>query len=380
MRLFDINSYIKEFTTTVISLKEKKGMYLIELEDTAFFPEGGGQKSDTGTLNNIEVFCVQEIDNKIYHFTHTPIEVGAMVKGVINWDERFYKMQNHTAEHIISGLVFKKFGYDNVGFHLGDNIVTMDYNGPITQEEIEEIEFLANKKSAEAREIKAWYPENPEDYTYRSKLDLKENVRLVEIEGIDLCACCAPHVKNTSEVGLIKIMAMQKYKGGVHIELKSGLFAFETLNTYHKTLKKLSALLSLPPENTFEGVEKLMAKINDLQHENTGLKLEILKNTLKTAESPIVFVDSPDLLKDAVNLLNEKFPRFSAAFAGNDTEGYRFMILTENFSKTKEFLREKLNASGGGRDNMLQGKINSTKNLIFNEINKNLLLTNIFGL
>ena len=139
MRLFDIDSYIKEFTSTVISVKEENGFYLIELEDTAFFPEGGGQKSDTGTLDGIKVSDVQEIEGKIYHFTPSPFKIGQEVKGVIDWDSRFYKMQNHTAEHIISGLVFQKFGYDNVGFHLGDNIVTMDYNGPITQEEIEEI-------------------------------------------------------------------------------------------------------------------------------------------------------------------------------------------------------------------------------------------------
>lgn len=361
MKLYDTDSYIKEFTSAVLSVKEKDDTYLIELQDTAFFPEGGGQKSDTGTLNNIEVFDVQEIDNKIYHYTNAPLKIGEEVKGVINWDQRFYKMQNHTAEHIISGLIFEHFGYENVGFHLGDNIVTMDYNGPITQEEIEEIEFLANKKAAEGHIIKTWYPENPQNYTYRSKLDLKENIRLVEIEGIDLCACCAPHVRNTSEVGLIKIMAMQKYKSGVRIELKSGLFAFETLHTYHKTLRKLSSLLSLPPENTFVGVEKLMSKINELQYENTGLKLEILKSTLKGAEKPIIFIDSPDLLKDAVNLLNEKFRHFSGAFAGNDTDGYRFMILTDTPDEIKTILKEKFNASGGGRDNMLQGKINSSQ-------------------
>lgn len=366
MKLYDIDSYIKEFTSTVLSVKEENGAFLIELKDTAFFPEGGGQKSDTGTLNDVKVFDVQEIDGKIYHFTKQPLKVNQEVKGVLDWDSRFYKMQNHTAEHIISGLVFQKFGYDNVGFHLGDNIVTMDYNGPITQEEIEEIEFLANKLSAEGRFVKGWYPENPQDYSYRSKLDLKENIRLVEIEGIDLCACCAPHVKNTSEVGLIKIMAMQKYKGGVRIELKSGLFAFETLHLYHKTLKKLSTLLSLPPEETYSGTEKLIAKINELQYENTGLKLEILKNTLKVAQVPVIFVDSPDLLKDAVNLLNKKFPRFSGAFAGNDSEGYRFMILAENTDAIKRVLKENLNASGGGRDNMLQGKINSSKDRIVN--------------
>lgn len=371
MRLFDIDSYIKEFTTTVLSLKEENGIYLIELKDTAFFPEGGGQKSDTGFLNDIEVFDVQEIDGKIYHFTKMPIEASTQVKGVINWDARFYKMQNHTAEHIISGLVYKKFGYDNTGFHLGEDYVTLDFNGNITQEEIEEIEFSANKLAAEGHSIKAWYPENPKDYTYRSKLDLKDNVRLVEIEGIDLCACCAPHVKNTAEVGLIKIMSMQKYKGGVRIELKSGIFAFNQLHIYHKTLKKLSALLSLPPENTYEGVEKLMAKISELQYENTGLKLELLKSTLESTSSPIIFVDSPDLLKDAVNLLNTKFPEFSGVFSGNEVDGYRFMILTEKPEEIKALLKDKLNASGGGRDNMIQGKINASKNAIIDALLKN---------
>jgi len=364
VRLFDIDSYIKEFTTSVISLKEENGVYLIELQDTAFFPEGGGQKSDKGTINNIEVFDVQEIDGRIFHYTHSPISVGTEVSCAIYWDERFYKMQNHTAEHIISGLVFDKFGYDNTGFHLGDDYVTLDFNGIISQEEIEEIELLANKKAAEGHKITAWYPEDPTKYSYRSKLDLKENVRLVEIEGIDLCACCAPHVKNTAEVGAIKIISMQKYKGGVRIELKSGLWAFQQFSAHHRTLKKLSALLSLPPEEICSGVEKLTKKLSDLNYENNGLKLELLKSTLNNITEPIIFVDSPELLKDAVNLLNEKFPHLSGAFSGNDADGYRFMILTDDPITVKALLREKLNASGGGRDNMLQGKINSSSEVI----------------
>ena len=365
MRLFDIDSYIKEFDATVISAEEKENFYLIELDKTAFFPEGGGQKSDKGFLNDVEVFDVQEKDGRIFHYTRSPLEISTAVHGVLNWKERFYKMQNHTAEHIISGLVYKKFGYDNTGFHLGDDYVTLDFNGPISQKEIEEIELLANETASESHPIKAWYPEDPLKFSYRSKLDLKENVRLVEIENVDLCACCAPHVKNTSEVGMIKVISMEKYKGGVRILLKSGLFAFKTLDLYQKTLKNISSLLSLPPEETFSGVKKLMDKISELNYENNGLKKELLKNSLKEHSLPYIFVDSPDLLKDAVNILSKNHS-FCGAFSGNDTDGYRFMIFTLDIDKTRVQLKEKLNASGGGRDNMIQGLLKAEKSSIEN--------------
>lgn len=365
MRLFDIDSYIKEFDATVISVKAKDGVFLIELDKTAFFPEGGGQRGDTGFLNDIEVLDTREEDGKIYHYTRVPLEVNLVVHGKLDWEKRFYKMQNHTAEHIISGLVYKKFGYDNTGFHLGDDYVTLDFNGVISQEEIEKIEREANILSFEAHPIKAWYPENPKNFSYRSKLDLTSNLRLVEIEGIDLCACCAPHVKNSSEVGLIKIISTEKYKGGVRILLKSGMFLFDTLNLYQKTLKNISALLSLPPEETFNGVKKLTDKITELNYKNNGLKSQLLKNSLEKAIEPYAFVDSPDLLKDAVNILAQKHS-LCGAFSGDDNTGYRFMIFTSDLKKIHSQLKEKLNASGGGRDNMLQGMAKSTRLEIMN--------------
>lgn len=359
-RLFDKDSYIKNFTAICLSSVEEKGVFKTVLDKTAFFPEGGGQKGDTGFLNGIEVFDTQEENGIIYHYTHSPIEENTLIEGALNWDERFYKMQNHTAEHIISGLVFKKFGYSNTGFHLGEDFITMDYNGIITESELEEIEFKANRLASEGHPVKAYYPENLEGITYRSKLDLKENVRIVDIEGIDVCACCAPHVKNTAETGMIKILSCQRYKGGVRLLAKCGMFAFKELDTYQKTLKKLSALLSLPPEETFLGVEKLMKKIEEQRYELNGLKAEKLRTELENSSLPYAFVDSPELLKDAVNILYKRHNTTCGAFAGDDESGYRFMILSD-LKNIKDVLKEGLNASGGGRDNMVQGIVKASR-------------------
>ncbi len=359
-RLFDKDSYIKEFSACVLQCKKQGDFYKTVLDKTAFFAEGGGQKSDTGLLNEIPVFDVQEENGIIYHYTKAPI-TEKIVTGTLDWDKRFNKMQNHTAEHIISGVVHTYYGYENTGFHLGQDVVTMDYNGPLTQEDIDKIEFLSNKAVWENHPVKAFYPENPEDYSYRSKLDLKENIRVVEIENIDLCACCAPHVNFTGEIGFIKIVFWQKYKGGVRIFMKAGAFGYEEINGYFKALKKLSSLLSLPMEETPQGVEKLIKKTDDMRYELNGLKAEILKRSIEESNKKYVFVDSPELLKDGVNLLYKKHASLVGAFCGNDIEGYRFNIITTDIEYTKVLLKAKLNTQGGGRDNMLQGKTTAKK-------------------
>jgi alanyl-tRNA synthetase len=356
-RLFDKDSYIKEFDAICLECRQTESGYAIILDKTAFFPEGGGQKSDTGTLNGISVFDAQENDGIIYHYTSTPIEKDSTVKGIINWDERFFKMQNHTAEHIISGIVHSLYGYENTGFHLSENAVTMDYNGPLDKDDIDKIEFLANEAVWENRTVTCYYPPSTQDITYRSKLDIKENLRIVNIDGIDTCACCAPHLKTTSEAGLIKIVSFMRYKGGVRMFLKAGSLAYNEVCTFYNVLKKASGLLSLPPENITDGIEKLIKAEKDLRYELNGLKAEVLKNEIKGSTVPYVFVDSPELLKDAVNLLAEKFPTLAGAFSGDEENGFRFMIITSDTDKTKELLKSQFNASCGGRDNMLQGMI-----------------------
>ncbi|MBE7016389.1 MAG: alanyl-tRNA editing protein, partial [Ruminococcaceae bacterium] len=215
IKLYDKDSYIFEFCSEVISCCQVDGEYKILLDQTAFFPTAGGQECDTGTLDEISVVHVEIEEDQVYHYTKKPIEPGKKVIGKIDKEVRLRKMRHHTAEHIVSGLVHSELGLENVGFHLGDEEVTMDYNGVIDHDELLKIEYLANCAVWENIEVDCRYPESKElkNISYRSKLDLSENVRIVTIEGIDICACCAPHVKRTGEIGMIKLKDMINYKG-----------------------------------------------------------------------------------------------------------------------------------------------------------------------
>ena len=223
-KLFYSDSHLREFTAEVVSCEKRDGHYEVELDRKAFFPEGGGQYADTGTLDEMQVCDVQEKDGRIFHIMEDKSEqipeyftVGRSVSGRINWEERFMKMQQHTGEHIVSGLVHARFGYNNVGFHLGSEDCTMDFNGIITKEELQEIEREANRAVWKNLPAEVLYPTEEElaSMEYRSKIEIEGQVRIVVIPGYDVCACCAPHVKYTGEIGLIKLTGVQKYKGGV---------------------------------------------------------------------------------------------------------------------------------------------------------------------
>ena len=214
-KLFYQDSHMKEFQATVVSCEPQKDHYLIVLDQTAFFPEGGGQYADTGKLGDVEITDVHEKDGVIYHTANMPLEVGSTVTGRLHWEERFEKMQQHTGEHIVSGLVHERFGYQNVGFHLGSDYCTMDFNGPITKEQLKEIEREANEAVYQNLDIQVLYPSKEElsDMEYRSKIEIEGQVRIVVVPGYDVCACCAPHVKKTGEIGMIKLVNMMNYKG-----------------------------------------------------------------------------------------------------------------------------------------------------------------------
>jgi len=224
-KLYDKDSYLREFTAKVVSCeplndakKRSDGAeYAVVLDQTAFFPEGGGQSSDTGNIGNAVVTDVREKNGVILHYTDVPLDAGIEVACTLNWEERFRKMQNHTGEHLLSGIVHSQFGYDNVGFHLGTDGVTVDFNGVLSEAEIGFIEYVANRAVGLNVPVTVSYP-SPEECAameYRSKLDLTENIRIVTIEGWDVCACCAPHVSCTGAVGGIKILSCENWKGGV---------------------------------------------------------------------------------------------------------------------------------------------------------------------
>ena len=209
-RLYYEDSHQREFDGEVLACETEGEAFQVLLDQTAFFPEGGGQYADTGALNGVRVLDVKDRKGMIWHKTEGPLEPGTRVHGIIDWEQRFDRMQQHTGEHIVSGLVHQRFGYDNVGFHLGEDYCTMDFSGPITREELKEIEREANRAVFADLPVTVFYPskEELEDLEYRSKIEIQGQVRLVSIPGYDLCACCAPHMAHTGEIGLIKLVNM----------------------------------------------------------------------------------------------------------------------------------------------------------------------------
>lgn len=349
--------------------------YQIVLDRTAFFPEGGGQYADTGQLQAdsevVRVLDVQEYDGKIFHITDRPVPAGSTVSGQIDWAERFMKMQQHTGEHIVSGLVHARFGYDNVGFHLGSTDCTMDFNGEITREELHEIELRANEAAAANLEIQVSYPSGEElaGLEYRSKIEIEGQVRIVTIPGFDVCACCAPHVKKTGEIGVIKLTHVQRYKGGVRVTMLCGSRALADYDRKSASVSQISASLCAKEDEVAEAVEHLKEECARLKARLAEQQREMLR--LKARESDgeegaVCLFESglegegPRLL---MNLVMERGHELCAVFCGNDVEGYRYVIGSVSLDLRK--LVKELNAAfsgrGGGKPEMVQGSLKGTE-------------------
>ena len=349
--------------------------YQIVLDRTAFFPEGGGQYADTGQLQAdsevVRVLDVQERDGKIFHITDRPVPAGSTVSGQIDWAERFMKMQQHTGEHIVSGLVHAHFGYDNVGFHLGSIDCTMDFNGEITREELHEIELRANEAAAANLDIQVSYPSGEElaGLEYRSKIEIEGWVRIVTIPGFDVCACCAPHVKKTGEIGVIKLTHVQRYKGGVRVTMLCGSRALADYDRKSESVRRISASLCAKEDEVAEAVEhlkeecaRLKARLAEQQKEMLRLKARESdgeKGAVCLFESGLEG-DGPRLL---MNLVMERGHELCAVFCGNDEEGYRYVIGSVSLDLRK--LVKELNAAfsgrGGGKPEMVQGSLKGTE-------------------
>ncbi len=264
VKLYESNGLLLDFSATITDAREKNGAYQVALDKTAFAPNAGGQSADIGKLDGIDVLDVREENGILWHTVSAPLAVGQSVTGKVDAALRWHHLQNHAGEHIISALLHREFGFTNVGFHLGDEVVTLDTDGAISMAGLLQIEETANEIVAQNCPIICYYPKTEElaDLAYRSKLDLKENVRIVEIEGVDLCACCAPHPATTAQIGVIKILTAMPYKGGTRITMICGKSALRLWNEERDRLGNLSNLLSLPRERVCEGVENLLEKQN----------------------------------------------------------------------------------------------------------------------
>ena len=364
IRLFDHDSYIQAFDATVLRCEQQGERYAVVLDATAFFPEEGGQTADTGTLEGVKVLDAQECDGVITHYTDAPLPIGATVHGQLDFEARYLKMQIHSGEHIVSGLMHQKYGYNNVGFHLGGEI-TMDFDGELTREQLNEIEDQANRIIYANVEIRAEYPslEVLERTEYRSKLDLSENVRLVTIGEYDTCACCAPHVARTGEIGLIKLLDAIRYKGGMRIHFLAGSAA---LAHYRKTwgdVATLSSMLSVPQSDVVLGVQRRDAEIEKRGATIASLRRQLLDYKIAALEQTdgtlCIFTDDPDMLslRLLVNAGMDKCTGICAAFSGDDANGYRYIIgaSTVDLKVLSKQINTALAGKGGGSAQMIQG-------------------------
>ena len=364
-KLYDKDSHLKEFTGTVLSCKKTGEKYAVTLNRTAFFPEGGGQQSDRGYIGDAYISDVQIKNGEILHFADKPLSVGQAYDCKLDFDFRFRNMQNHSGEHIISGIVHRLYGFNNVGFHLGAEM-TMDFDGELTRRQLDEIEDLANKAVYENLPVKAYYPTDEElkSLDYRSKLDLKENVRIVEIKGVDVCACCAPHVKATGEIGIIKILDFEKYKGGVRLLVKCGADALRDYREKYKNVLEISNLLSAKQFEVSAAVVRLNEQLSAEKAAAAALKKRLIAekaagfepDTDKTA----VFENGLDIkeLQLLADALCQKAGGIRGAFSGADG-AFSFAICGEETALGEFFTKFKaaFNTRGGGRNGIRQGTV-----------------------
>ena len=379
VKLYDENSYLREFTATVVSCEEFLQNYVVVLDRTAFFPEAGGQGSDNGYIDNAKVLKVEEKDDDIVHITDSPLAVGSTVTGTINWERRFDFMQQHSAEHIVSGIAHKLYGCENVGFHLSEDIVTLDFDILLSCQQLTKIEALANKAVFENKAFYTYYPdeETLKNLSYRSKKEIEGAIRIVEIEDTDMCACCAPHVKYAGAIGIIKLLGTEKLRGGIRIELKAGGRALADYNSKYENALKISNMLCVKQNETAEAVQRLTEQIADLKYKLNGYKKQAIENKINS------FVPSSDItacFEDELNIkelqtyadtLFKRLGGIRAAFSKREENEFAFAICGEA-DKLNEFFAEfkaKFTVKGGGRGTMVQGTVTATENEIINFFN-----------
>ena len=365
-RLYYEDAYCREFDARVMDCREGKQGWEVVLDQTAFYPEGGGQSADEGTLGEAKVLDVKEGGEEVIHLCNRPLEPGSAVHGTLDWDRRFRFMQQHSGEHIFSGIVHRIFGYDNIGFHMGKDCVTVDFSGMLSEEDIAQVERAANEAVLADLEILEDYPSREElgGLDYRSKKELEGQVRIITIPGSDVCACCGTHVKRTGQIGPIKAVASEHYKTGIRISLQIGWKALEDYEEKHRNIKEISALLSAPPQETAEAVRKLQEQLQELKAANVALKQKQLDRLVEEVPEGtgrvIRFVE--DLNPVEVRMLADRLAQkadFVAVFSGNDGEGYKYVMCSASMDVAalgKKF-NEALNGRGGGRNPMVQGSV-----------------------
>jgi alanyl-tRNA synthetase len=373
-KLFYEDSHMITFSAVVKACEKVGDYYEAVLDRTAFFPEGGGQYADMGYIDDVKVLDAHERDGVIYHKVEKELPVGKQVEGRIDWEERFSKMQHHSGEHIVSGLVNSIYGYDNVGFHMGKDAVTMDFNGALSKEQLKEIEKKANEAVVKNLDIQVLYPSKEElsEINYRSKIEIEGQVRIVIVPGYDTCACCAPHVKKTGEIGLIKLIGVQNYKGGVRVSMLCGFRAIDDYEAKSESVKRISVLLSAKEAEVADEVARLKEELASHKGRVAEMEQKLLQykvNELPENEALVVLFESDlsgDAPRELANLLLGRGTEVGAVFAETGTNQYRYVIGSKSVDVRSfaKMLNEKFAGRGGGKPEMVQGSVSGAAEVI----------------
>ena len=365
-KLYYADVYCKAFEAKVVSCAPGKHGFDVVLDRTAFYPEGGGQPGDTGFLSGVRVTDTHEVNGEIVHQCQTPLEAGAEVHGQIDWERRLSLMQLHSGEHIFSGIIHRRFGYDNVGFHMGADMVTIDFSGPLTEEDIRSAEREANEIVWENRSVTVTFPSEEEltHIPYRSKKALTGSVRIVTIDGADICACCGTHVTRTGEIGLIKIFSCVKFHEGVRLEILCGMRAYEYANLLMEQNRKNSALLSAKPTETNAAAQRVMEELNAAKYRAAQLENELFSLKAEAyagSEDVLLFCEpmAPDAVRRFADAVLARCTGEIAIFAGDDTQGYKYALCQKDgdLRQTVKELNTVCHGRGGGKPFFAQGSV-----------------------
>ena len=371
-KLYYNDSLATKFNATVINCEKsnKDNLYELILDKTLFYPEGGGQPSDIGKINSSDVVYVKEKDDEIVHYVTEKFEKGENIEGKIDQDRRLDFMQQHTGEHILSGLIHSKFGYDNVGFRIGKEFVELDFNGSLTKYDVESLEQKANEMIYADKPIIVTYPTKEElsQLNYRSKKELAGQIRIVNVQNCDICACCGTHFKSTAPVGMIKIVNFQKYKDGVRIFMLAGKRALQDYKIKNDIVLYLSAATSSKPYETDKAMDKIMEENSKLKASLNSLNEKLIKykamDIAEGSKDAVIFEDNMNSaeLRKFCEVLCER-ANIAMVCCGNDEIGYKYALgsLKENVAEIGKAINKKLNGKGGGKGNIIQGSLSCTR-------------------
>lgn len=368
-KLYYQESMTRTFTATVTSCTQEKELWAVTLDRTAFYPEGGGQPADHGTLGGVAVLDVREKNGEVFHFCNGKVDIGAVVDGAVDWERRFDLMQQHSGEHIVSGILCGRFGCDNVGFHIGHELVTIDFNAALSTSDVEMVENLANRYIWEDHPVQIDYPSPAqlEHLEYRSKKALTGQVRIVRWPEADCCACCGTHVKSSGQVGMVKLISCQKFRDGVRIEMAAGARALRWINAVAAQNTRVSQLLSAKPGETAVAVERLQketytlrGRVAELEEGDFHRKAEAL-----AGKGDVLLIEgtmSADSLRKLCGMVKEKCLGRCAVFAGADG-AYQYAIAQDggDLRGLAKDLNAALNGRGGGKPEFVQGSVRAAR-------------------